>query len=148
MRARLYASLFVLAFTTVACGNGGEQASQRPTASPQPTRQSTVNVVMKNYSVSATPASVPAGNVTFDIRITSGFHALSVLRTDLAPDKIPVVGEQAVTFDPRIEVIAADAVSTEDRSLEAQVKPGAYVLICNVADHYQRGMSSGLEVTS
>ena len=148
MRSRVFAAALVIGVLAVACGGGSEPASNPPAprTTPQPAASSAVDMVLKNYSVTVDPTSVPAGKVTFNLDVR-GFHSLSVLRTDIPHDKLPVVGEQAVTFSPGIEVVAADAPSENDRSLEAELKPGAYILICNTEDHYQRGMSTGLDVT-
>ncbi len=150
MRLRMYAAALGIGLLAVGCGGGSEPATNPPTprATPQPVANSAVDVVLENFSVTVDPASVPAGKVTFNLDVR-GFHSFSVLRTDIAHDKLPVVGEQAVTFDPgRIEVVAADSPSENDRSLEAELKPGSYILICNTEDHYQRGMSTSFEVTS
>ncbi len=149
MRTRLYAALFVFALGAVACGGGGEQGSRRPAESPQPARTSTVTVVLKSYSVSVDPESVPAGKVSFKIQVASGSHALSVLRTDIPPDQLPINEHgQAQTLDPRIQIVAADGPNAQDRYLEAELKPGRYVLICNDSADYARGMRTGLTVTS
>jgi uncharacterized cupredoxin-like copper-binding protein len=34
-----------------------------------------------------------------------------------------------------------------DHTAEVELEPGPYALICNVANHYARGMSTGFEVT-
>jgi WD40 repeat protein/class 3 adenylate cyclase len=139
------------------CPAGGPgRVSQRAAASPQQAGGRTVSVFLKDYSVSVDPASVPAGKVTFKIKVEplkrgrapfEGIHSFSVLRTDLPHDQLPVTGGHARTLDPRIEVVAADAPSLKERYLEAELKPGRYVLICNTADHYPRGMHTGFTVT-
>lgn len=148
MRLRIYVATLVTTLLVVACGGGSEPASNAPAprATPQPRTSSAADVVLKNYSVTVDPTSVPAGKVTFNLDVR-GFHSFSVLRTNIPHDKLPVVGEQAVTFSPRIEVVAADSPSENDRSLDAELKPGDYILICNTEDHYQRGMSTSLDVT-
>ncbi len=124
MRFRVCTAALVIGVFAVACGGGPEQATNPPTqrATPQPAASSEADVVLKNFSVAVDPPSLPAGKVTFNIDVR-GFHSFGVLRTDIPHDKLPVVGEQAVTFSPGIEVVAADAPSGTDRSLEAELKP-------------------------
>ena len=103
------------------------------------------------YFVEADPASVPPSTVTFDVAMEtspeSPGHALSVLRTELPPDGLPEndVG-QAETFDERIEIVYSEGVTGEAHTVGVELQAGPYVLICNIADHYGRGMHTGFTV--
>ena len=81
--------------------------------------------------------------------IQSGAHALTVIRTDLPPDQLPQTNVPAVnTTDDRLEVVGFhSATEGGGFSVETQLEPGAYVLICNVGSHYARGMRTGFDVT-
>ena len=85
--------------------------------------------------------------MTFDIKVKSGAHEFAVLRTDFPHDKLPLMDVQADTLHEGIELIAVSSVSGARRKVDATLKPGHYILICNVRDHYKRGMSSDFIVT-
>ncbi|HEX8098877.1 MAG TPA: hypothetical protein VF660_01595 [Actinomycetota bacterium] len=148
MSPRSVAFVFAASVIAVSCGGGAEDASTVPTPTAQGTSNSTVSIVLLNYSVTPNPTSVPPGNVTFDIKVKSGFHAFAVLRTDFPHDKLPLKDVQADTFHEGIELVVANGVSSAPRKVEAQLtKPGKYVLLCNINDHYKRGMSAAFTVT-
>ena len=148
MRRRLFVSALVVSLFAAACGGGSKPTETPLPVTQQPTSSSTVGVILKNYSVTADPESVPPGKVTFDIKVESGAHSFAVLRTDFPHDKLPMNDVQADTLHEGIELVAADAVSGGPRKLDAELtKPGKYVLLCNVNDHYPRGMSTAFVVT-
>ena len=103
------------------------------------------------FFVAAEPQSVPAGTVKFDISVKTSpgqsGHALTVLRTDLEPQDLPTgsIGE-AITTGEGIEVVYTEGITSPDHTAEVTMEPGPYVLICNVANHYDRGMRTGFEV--
>lgn len=139
-----------LSLIMAACG-GGTDDPEAPVAgdtSDPPAAETTVSVVLDNYSITADPASVSAGTVTFEAKMGSGTHALSVLRTDLPPDKLPTKdgGWVADVINEQIQVSAFHAFSDIDFSVEAELEPGAYVLICNVGGHYFKGMRTAFDV--
>ena len=111
-------------------------------------------------TLTPTPASVPAGNVTFVVKNTGTIdHEMIVLKTDVPFDQLPVVDSN----DPPVPVTSgADKVS-EDGSVgetgDPNVKPGQtrtftvknmvagnYVLVCNIAKHYGMGMRAAFTV--
>lgn len=151
MPARLCGAALVLALFAFACGAPDEPSD----ATPGATGATTVSVVLEGtesapneeFSVAVDPASAPAGTVTFEVDVKTGVHVFSVYRTDLPADQLPTPNGYSVDVtDERIEVVATDAPSRRDRSVDLQLEPGAYVLVCNLADHYTRGMYAGFEV--
>ena len=142
-----------LALILAACGGGPERreaprAESANEADPG-TGSTNVSVVLANWSVTADPESVPAGTVTFAVKVKDDAHALSVLRTDLPPDQLPTFGAANVDInDERVELVAYEGPwgSNSRVSVEAQLDPGAYALICNLGGHYARGMWTGFEV--
>lgn len=102
---------------------------------------------MREYAMGLTATEVRAGTVTFIARNAgSTAHDLVVLRTDLAPDKLPVDTQtQKAKEDGKLG--AADQVSPgKSANLRLELPAGAYVVICNVPTHYQLGMRSALTV--
>lgn len=105
---------------------------------------------MDEYSVHADPRSAPAGSVTFRVRNVGAIaHQFLVLRTNRDAGDLPVrgglvrTGSRGITEAGEIEVMTADASETVEITLAA----GRYVLICNIAGHYDLGMRTGFRVT-
>jgi uncharacterized cupredoxin-like copper-binding protein len=73
-------------------------------------------------------------------------HEFVVLKTNRAPGKLPLKNGEAneEAFDSPGE-IGGIAPSKRD-SLTVVLKPGKYVLICNLPGHYRAGQSTGLNV--
>jgi uncharacterized cupredoxin-like copper-binding protein len=110
-----------------------------------------VQVAMTDSSLAATPASVAAGDVTFAITSTgTGTHEFVVLKTDLAPTALKKLASDPTRVDEdasgqnvgEIE----DLQTGQTKQLNLNLKPGKYVLLCNVAGHYDNGMRTGFEV--
>ena len=152
-RVRRTAATAIVAMTLVGCGGGGaaESAGDGPSPRPAAAAETTVEVTLGNFFVTADPASVPPGTVTFDITVETSvearIHALTVLRTDLPPDGLPTFVEgNADTSDEAIEIIYSEGPTEKDHQAEVELDAGSYVLICNLADHYGKGMRTGFEV--
>lgn len=107
------------------------------------------------------PATVPAGNVTFKVKNTGTIdHEMIVLKTDTPVDQIPVVDGG----DPPAPVTSGADKVDEGTSVgetgDPNVKPGEtrtftvkdmaagkYVLVCNIAKHYTMGMRAAFTVS-
>ena len=141
--AALGAATLSLAFVLVALRGEDDGAQAAP-----PAQAATVQVTLQEFSVTANPSSAPAGDVDF-VASNAGSvnHELVIIRTDLAPDALPVVGSQvdesAVQVIDEIPPFAPGTQQTASTNLAT----GAYVLICNVPTHYQAGMRTGFTVT-
>ena len=121
-------SLFGLVLLAAACGGGAPAATAAA---------GDVTVQVKEYSVSLskTPS---AGSVKLVVRNTGSIvHDLQILKTDLAPDKLPVDNAKAkedgkVSGTPGIN-------PGESTTLTVELQPGNYVFICNQPGHYSLG---------
>jgi uncharacterized cupredoxin-like copper-binding protein len=118
----------------------------------EPTPRGTpVNVRLEDFKVREDMAVVPAGTVSFRI-INQGptTHELNVIRTDRAPDKLPLqrdgltVDQDAPGIDHLDEVEGLDI--DDRRTLVLRLTPGHYVLYCNLEGHYLGGMHAALTV--
>jgi uncharacterized cupredoxin-like copper-binding protein len=117
----------------------------------------TVAVALKEFEVLPDKDSVPAGSVTF--RATNDGpddpHELVVVKTDLAPDKLPTsdtgAADEEGTGVELIGEIEEFAVGGEEEAT-FDLTPGKYVLLCNVYDedeaeaHYAEGMHTAFTV--
>jgi len=112
-------------------------------------------------SITLSPATAPAGNVTFVVKNTGTIdHEAVVLKTNIPFDKLPI----ADAGDPPAPVkTGADKVS-EDANIgetgDPNLKPGDtrtftiknmtagnYDIVCNIAQHYGKGMRAPFTVS-
>jgi uncharacterized cupredoxin-like copper-binding protein len=118
----------------------------------EPTPSGTpVNVRLEDFKVQRDAAVVPAGTVRLRI-LNQGptSHQLIVVRTDRAPDKLPLqrdgltVNEEA----PGIELVdQVGGLDIDDRqTLVLDLAAGNYVMYCNLEGHYLGGMHATLTV--
>jgi uncharacterized cupredoxin-like copper-binding protein len=110
-----------------------------------------LDVRLDDFHVRRDAAVVPAGTVSFRI-LNQGptSHELIVIRTDRAPDKLPLqrdgltVNEEAPGIDLIDEVEGLDI--DERQTLVLRLAPGQYVFYCNFEGHYLGGMHASLTV--
>ena len=104
-------------------------------------------VDLSDFKIVADHPSIAAGHVVIGIRNhASMLHELRVIKTDLAPDQLPVDGGTAKAKEDGKVGELLNIVSGASRKLVLELPPGKYVLICNITGHYQLGMRAGLEV--
>ena len=122
-------------------------------ARPQePTPRGTpVNLLLEDFKIRQDAAVVPAGTVSFRI-LNEGptTHEVIVVRTDLAPDELPLQ-DDGLTVDEEGEGIKfleeVEGLDIDDRdTLILDLAPGRYVLYCNLEGHYLGGMYEALTV--
>jgi uncharacterized cupredoxin-like copper-binding protein len=131
------AVLAILAVVASACAAAPSDTSEVPS----------LYVEMSDFKITTDHPTVTAGHVVIGIRNhASMVHELKVIKTDLAPDQLPIDGATAkVKEDGKVgglENVSGGA----SRKLVLELGPGKYVLICNIAGHYQLGMRVGLEI--
>jgi uncharacterized cupredoxin-like copper-binding protein len=110
-----------------------------------------VNVLLEDFHVRQDAAVVAAGTVRFRI-LNQGpsTHELTIVRTSLAPDKLPLqrdgltVNEDAPGLDHLDEAEGLDI--GDRRTLVLRLAPGHYVLYCNMEGHYLGGMHAAFTV--
>jgi hypothetical protein len=132
-RFMVVGALAALAIVGASCSSGPSGPS------------TTVKATLAENSITLDRDSAPAGSVTFDVRnIGVEGHDLIVIRTPAAPDSLPVHGSTASEEGSvgSTEILPAG----EKGSLTVDLDPGAYVLICNVSEHYRAGMYVGFTV--
>ena len=129
--------LLVALFTSVSCSQAME---------PLP---ADVNVIvdLKDYAITLSVASVKAGVVKFGIRNNGAMvHDFDLFKTDLPLDKLPVdAGSAKVKMDGLVKQMI-NIAANRSTTLSADLTPGRYVIICNVAGHYQLQMRAELKV--
>lgn len=105
-----------------------------------------VSVRLKEWGVLPTPLKTKRGVVVFSSKNVGKLdHELVVLKTNVAPGKLPVRKDRAVETGRigRVGPIKPGAT----RTLTLTLKAGKYVLICNLPGHYKGGQRIGFGVT-
>ena len=122
--------------------------ARRDEPSPRGTLQ---NVLLEDFEVRQEATVVPAGTVSFLIRNQGPTtHELIVVRTDRAPDKLPLQRD-GLTVDeegPGINFLEeVEGLDIDDRqTLVLDLAAGHYVMYCNFEGHYLGGMHVALTV--
>ena len=143
-------------------GSGGTVSASASTigpgmVTPPPSGAAQVNVVLKEWSIEVSPATVKAGQVYFlaDNQGPLAPHEVVVIKSRAAPDSLTavegVVPEQTVNVIGEIGGFAPDTKASGVFNLT----PGTYVLICNIVEikegqvesHYLLGMHTVFTVT-
>ena len=101
--------------------------------------------------IKVSPASAPAGHVTFDVTNSSKdqIHEMIVMYLADTSKQLPYVADEMRVDEDKAgdkgEVSELDPGHTG--SLTVMLKPGKYLLICNVPGHYEAGMWTEFTVT-
>jgi uncharacterized cupredoxin-like copper-binding protein len=110
-----------------------------------------VDVRLEDFKVRRDAAVVPAGTVSLRI-LNQGptSHELVVVRTDRAPDKLPLQRDGLTVDDEGPGIDHVDDVGgldiDERETLVLRLTPGHYVMYCNFEGHYLGGMHAALTV--
>jgi uncharacterized cupredoxin-like copper-binding protein len=137
-RWTLIAVMAVVAIVASACGGA---------ASTDTSEVPSLYVDISDFKLTPDHPTVVPGHVVVGIRNhASMLHELKVIKTDLAPDQLPVDGATARASEDGKVGELLNISGGASRKLVLELTPGKYVLICNIAGHYQLGMRVGLEV--
>ncbi|HET8785887.1 MAG TPA: hypothetical protein VFM38_09645 [Candidatus Limnocylindrales bacterium] len=146
----LIVALAVSGLIASACAGSAAPPTGAPAASAasQSTATGSVAVELIEGKVTADPTTASAGPVTFAIKnIGMNVHEFVVIKTDMKASDLPVkdgvVDEAALTVVGQVENIALRATPT----LDVELAPGHYALICNIKDHYGAGMHADFEAS-
>ncbi len=110
-----------------------------------------IDVTEKDFAIGLAPATASAGSVTFSITNNGpSVHEFVVFKTDLAPDKLPQDTDNHKVNEDGAGLTKVDEVESIDSGgtgkLTVTLTPGKYVVICNIAAHYEQGMHAGFTV--
>lgn len=124
-----------------------------------PAGDGVVGVRLDEFTLEAGRTEVRAGEVRFASRNEGRLeHELLVVRTDLAPDRIPL-GLEGPAVELAGEVVLGHAHDHGDghaerrhlepgatRSETVRLTPGRYVLLCSLPGHFEAGQRAALVV--
>jgi len=103
-------------------------------------------VTMKDYRVELSVDTVKAGTVKIGVKNAGGMeHSFELIKSDLAFDKLPVDSGAKAKEDGLVKQVKSLGVGKVS-VVTADLAAGNYVVICNVAGHYQLGMRVALKV--
>ena len=116
-----------------------------------PPKGTPVDVLLEDFEVRENAAVVPAGTVSLRIRNQGPTsHELIVVRTDRAPDKLPLQRDGLTVNEEGFGVKLVDEVEGLDiddrRTMVLDLAAGHYVMYCNLEGHYLGGMHAALTV--
>jgi uncharacterized cupredoxin-like copper-binding protein len=113
--------------------------------------QTRLTLTLNEWSIISELPEVPAGEITFDVVNTGeDVHEVIFLRSDMDIAALPPsrvrgeVDEDAIgEYWGGFEDVAPAAMASGAITLA----PGRYILLCNLTNHYAKGMVSTLQVT-
>lgn len=105
-----------------------------------------VAVHMQDYRVLLSVATVKVGNVRFGVKNEGNMeHSFELIKTDLPFDQLPTTGDAKAKEDGLVKQVKSLPVGKVS-VVTADLAAGKYVIICNIAGHYQLGMRAALTV--
>jgi uncharacterized cupredoxin-like copper-binding protein len=139
-RAAIPAVGLALIATVSGCGDRAP-ASARP-----------VEVHLRDFAIETSKPTLNAGAVSFRVTNTGPeTHELILVETDLDPSELPLEAD-GITVDedaPQLrEVTALEGIRLgQTRTVRVNLRPGHYVLFCNLEGHYLGLMHTAIDVT-
>ena len=107
--------------------------------------------MMGGMSVRTNVASVKAGNVTFDVTNLSRslVHEMIVVAVENPNAPLPYDYNAGQIPEKQVKMLGEteEMQPNAEKTITIDLKPGAYLLICNVPGHYAAGMWTPLTVT-
>jgi uncharacterized cupredoxin-like copper-binding protein len=98
--------------------------------------------------MTVTPTSAPAGKVKFAVTNNGTIlHEFVVLKTNVAFDKLPVNAKTNKVSEAKTVGEVGNVPKGKTKSKTLTLKKGNYVLVCNIAKHYDMGMRAAFTVT-
>lgn len=105
----------------------------------------TIDAKLDEWSIDTNSPDAKSGKVSFDADNVGKLpHELVVLKTDQPAGSLKVTNGQVSEKDSVGAIRDVNAGQSKSDSLD--LKPGKYVLICNLPGHYQAGMYTSLTV--
>jgi uncharacterized cupredoxin-like copper-binding protein len=137
-----FSVLGLLVLSVAGCSSGNAMASTKGADG------TTVKVSLVSFKITPDITTIPAGKVTFKAtNIDSVKHEMLVIPT-LTGINLPYNKAISRVFEDKIqsmgEVAEIEGGTSGEVSLD--LKPGTYVLICNLVAHYESGMHTLITV--
>ncbi|MEA2506217.1 MAG: hypothetical protein QOH48_835 [Actinomycetota bacterium] len=125
----------------------------QPVAAAPSQNGTVVKASVADFSIKLDQATIPSGKVTFDVANTGpSFHEFVILKTTHAAGMLPIIkqeGYMRAAEDKKGDVNVAELGGIKvgaSKDLTTTLKPGHYVIVCNLPMHYRLGMRTALTV--
>jgi uncharacterized cupredoxin-like copper-binding protein len=149
--------LAAVALLGAGCGGSSESGESNGTDESQPATTGSANaaqmeIKMGDYFFKPANGSADAGLTTISAPNEGTVeHELVLFRTNTDPAKLPTEKDGSVN-EEKLDKVAeeggeiADVEAGETKSETFNLKPGKYVIFCNLPGHYAAGMYGSLTV--
>jgi uncharacterized cupredoxin-like copper-binding protein len=144
MLALAFLGLAVIGVVAFILLSGGSSGSKAKPASNAPAAAGPVKVRLTDFKITPSASTVSAGKVTFDATNSGkAEHEMVVIRTDKRPSQL-AKGNEASEAGSVGEI--SETKPGASKSVTLNLKPGHYVLLCNVPGHFKAGMFKNFNV--
>lgn len=110
-----------------------------------------IDVTMHDFKIKLSRRSVPAGPVDIHVHNRGpSTHEINVDRTNLDADSLPIKADGLTVNEDSKSLLRIDSIEQlnlgETGDLHLDLRPGHYVLYCNLEGHYLGGMHVSFDV--
>jgi uncharacterized cupredoxin-like copper-binding protein len=108
-----------------------------------------VKVTENEFTITLAPTSASAGNVSIAATNTGAVaHEFVLVKTDLAPDKLPLTGDNTQADLSKVQTVGTVAQFDPGKAANGSftLTAGKYVALCNLPAHYVAGMRTSFTV--
>jgi len=110
-----------------------------------------INVTETEMAIKLSSATAPAGSIDFIVHNSGKIpHEFVVFQTSVPDNKLPLKGDNMDEEGKGVKHIAeigADQLkSGATKTLNVNLTPGRYVLVCNIPGHFKAGMKTDFSV--
>jgi uncharacterized cupredoxin-like copper-binding protein len=112
-----------------------------------------IKASVADFSIKLDRSTVPAGKMTFRVaNLGPSFHEFVILKTNHPAGKLPIIkqeGYMRAAEDAKGDVNVAELGGIKvggSKDLTTTLKPGHYVIVCNLPMHYKMGMRTAFTV--
>lgn len=151
----LWLSLLVsaVALTVAGCGSDSGTTTVDETTAEGGSAEKLLVIEMGDYYFEPANGTAQSGATTIEaVNIGKVPHELVAFRTDMNPAKLPT-GPDGTVEEEKMDKLAESAGELPDveagdaKSGKFNLKPGKYVVFCNLPGHYAQGMYGSLTVS-
>src|SRR5581483_8734697 len=112
-----------------------------------------IDVTMHDFKLKLSRPAVPAGRVVIHVHNRSpSTHEINLDRTDLPSGALPLKHDGLTVDEESVALHRIDSIEQlnigESADLNVRLRPGHYVLYCNLEGHYLGGMHAAFDVAS
>jgi len=140
-----------------ACSRSPASSASGPLSTTPPVSAGggTVSVALKQWSVTPTATTIPAGKVSIKVSNAGSItHELVVLQTDTLAADIPITSFEGEKDRINEDTSGTNVGETGDmkvgktKTITLNLQPGHYVFLCNLPAHYGSGMHTDVTVSA